>query len=268
MSKKVFISIKSLCLKKAVFIFTVILLSGISCNAFAHFGVLIPDDDIFEDASRKEIGLIAAFIHPFEQKAMDIGGLKEVGVVIGGNKMLLNASARKILFLNKNAFNLHYKIKRPGDHIFYMVPKPYWEGAEGKFIQHITKVIVNAYGLEDSWDKPVGLKAEIVPATRPYGLWTGNIFCAQVLFDGKPLKSSHVEVEYFNNGLKLKAPKEAYITQVIKTDTNGRFCYGIPKGGWWGFSALNEIEDAMVYNGQNVPLEVGAVIWIRARDIE
>ncbi len=43
---------------------------------------------------------------------------------------------------------------------------------------------------------PIGLKYEIVPLTKPFGLYTGNIFQGVVLKDGKP--QANVKVEKLN----------------------------------------------------------------------
>lgn len=63
---------------------------------------------------------------------------------------------------------------------------------------------MNALGLEEGWDSEIGLETEIVPLTRPYGLWTGNVFTGMV-----------------------KDP-----------------------------------------NGKNKPIEIGAVYWVRTRDMK
>ena len=95
-------------------------------------------------------------------------------------------------------------------------PKPYWEPAEDKFIVHYTKVIVPAYGDEDGWDKPAGVKTEIVPLTRPFANYAGNTFRGQLLVDGKPAAGADVEVEYFNRDGKYEAPNDYFVTQVVK----------------------------------------------------
>ena len=51
-----------------------------------------------------------------------------------------------------------YQIRRPGDYTFFLTPSPYWEPVEDKFIVHYTKVCVNALGLEQGWDQPLGLE--------------------------------------------------------------------------------------------------------------
>ncbi len=154
-----------------------------------------------------------------------------------------------------------------------MEPTPYWEPAEDCYIIHYTKVCVNALGLEEGWDEPVGLKTEIVPLTRPYGLWTGNVFTGVVLVDGKPVPDAEVEVEYLNEDAEnvslLKAPSDPYITQVVKADKNGVFTYAIPKEGWWGFAALNEDSRKIKSpDGQKKSIEIGAVYWVKTRAIK
>ena len=41
---------------------------------------------------------------------------------------------------------------------------------------------------------------EIIPLTRPFANYSGNIFQGRVLLDGKPVPGAEVEVEYYNRG--------------------------------------------------------------------
>jgi cobalt/nickel transport protein len=157
---------------------------------------------------------------------------------------------------------------QPGDHVFFVEPEPYWEPAEECFIIHYTKVIVNAFGLEEGWDSELGLKTEIVPLTRPYGLWTGNVFRGVVKVDGRPVPFAEVEVEYYNQDGKVKAPADPYITQVIKADEKGVFTYAMPRAGWWGFAALSTADYKLKHEGKEYPVEIGAVLWVRTRDMK
>ena len=52
-----------------------------------------------------------------------------------------------------------------------------------------------ALGDEEEWDQEVGLKAEIIPLTRPFGVSAGNVFRGLVKFNGKPLPGADVEVD-------------------------------------------------------------------------
>jgi cobalt/nickel transport protein len=246
---------------------TLIILISFSL-AWAHFGMVIPSDDIVSKDDKKEITLQVKFIHPFEGDYMNMDMPKAFGVKTGKEQADLLNTLKKKDIKGFTTWESVYRIKKPGDYIFFVEPAPYWEPAEESFIIHYTKVIVNALGLEEGWDTELGLKTEIVPLTRPYGLWSGNVFQGVVKVDGKPVPNAEVEVEYYNADGKLKAPAEPYITQVIKADKNGVFTYAMPKAGWWGFAALNTADYTMKHNGTDYPVEIGAVLWVKTRDMK
>ena len=237
-------------------------------TAFAHFGAIMLSDDIIGEKDPKKITLKVYFMHPFEQEWLNMEKPKAFGVILGDEKTDLLPTLINKKVKGKNAWEAQFTIKRPGDYIFYLEPEPYWEPAEGKFIVHYPKVVVQALGKEEGWDKEVGLPIEIIPLTRPYGLWVGNVFQGIVKVNGKPLPFADVEVEYFNEGGKVKAPKEPYTTQVIKTDANGVFTYAIPKAGWWGFAALTEASYKIKKDGKEYPVEIGGIIWVKAREMK
>jgi cobalt/nickel transport protein len=236
-----------------------------------HFQVLIPSNDIIEDPANSTIRISCVFCHPFEGEIMNMAYPSEFGIVIkGGDKtdLLTTLSENKVGGLS--TWQADYKIRQPGDYIFYVVPEPYWEPAEETFIVHYTKVVVNGFGLESGWDSEVGLKTEIIPMTRPYGLYAGNIFQGIVHVDGKPAPFTEVEVEYYNKDRIYSAPAAPFVTQVIKTDANGVFSYAMPVAGWWGFAALNNGEEKIVsaVDGRSYPVEIGALIWVRVVEMK
>lgn len=236
--------------------------------ANAHFGMLIPSDDMITKDDKKEITLDLMFIHPMEGHYMNMEKPVQFGVMVKGNKTDLLSTIVEKKVKGCSTWQTTYKIKRPGDHLFYVEPKPYWEPAEDCFIIHYTKVIVNALGMEEGWDKEVGLKTEIVPLTRPYGIWTGNVFQGVVKVKGKPVPDATVEIEYYNQDGKVKWPADPMVTQVVKADGNGVFTYAMPKSGWWGFAALSEDDEKIKHNGEEKPVEIGAVLWVRTYDME
>ena len=150
-----------------------------------------------------------------------------------------------------------------------MEPAPYWEPSEDLFIIHYTKVIIPAFASEDGWDLPTGLPTEIVPLLRPFGNYAGNSFVGQVLVNGKARGGAEVEVEYYNQGQKLKAPSDYHITQLIKADSNGVFSFSCPQPGWWGFAALSHT-DFKLKNTQSEEkdVELGAVLWVYMDDYQ
>lgn len=244
------------------FIFCLILLLGMTQAAQAHFGLIIPSRSVVEDKADATLNLTLAFLHPMEQNGMNMAKPLEFGVMTSAGKADLRDSLKEITVLDHKAWQSTYTPKRPGIYTFYTVPAPYWEPAEDKFIQHITKVVVPAFGDEEGWNKPLGLKTEIVPYTRPFGNYAGNIFTGQVLLDGKPVAGCDVEVEYYNKDKSHVAPNDYMNTQVVKTDANGMFSYAVPWAGWWGFAALNEAPEGIKKDGKDKKVEFGAVIWV------
>lgn len=244
-------------------------LLGIGACAFAHFQALMPSADIVTADGPRTVKLDILFTHPMEQgPVMAMDRPKQFGVLVDGTKTDLGATLKAKKVEGKTVYGASYRISRPGDHIFYLEPAPYWEPAEGKMIVHYTKVIVNAFGLEQGWDALVGLAVEIEPLVRPYGLWTGNAFRGIVKKDGRPVPFAEIEVEYWNESNKVKPPADAFVTQVIKADGNGVFSYVMPRAGWWGFAALVESDKKMKNpEGKKVPVELGGLMWVRCVDM-
>lgn len=253
------------------FIITVVFLIHNFSLLFGHFLMILSNTNIVEDQKLTIINLDLMFCHPFEQAMMDMAKPLRFGVMIGGEKiedLLPTLIEKKVNGFR--AWNTAYKLKQPGDYVFFVEPAPYWEPSEEKFIIHYTKTIVNGFGMEKGWDTEIGLEAEIIPLTRPYGLYAGNLFCGLVRINGRPAPFINVEVEYYNLGKNFTAPKEPYITQVIKTDAQGVFVYAMPRPGWWGFAALGEREEKMVNkkDGKSYPVEIGGVLWVYTEEMK
>lgn len=242
------------------------LASLLSTTLFAHFGVVIPSANIVENETQAKQIITYKFTHPFEQMMMNMQKPNEAGVFVAGKKISLLENLKELKQDQNSYWQAEYEIKEPGVYTFYADPKGYFEPSEEKFIRHITKSVVNAYGYGQDWQNPVGLKAEIVPLTRPYALYAGNLFSAKVLYKGKPAKNIVVEIEFMNDGKKLIAPSEDHITQEVMTNELGEFSFVMPRAGWWGFSALIDDDEKMSKDGKDYPVELGAVIWVKADD--
>lgn len=245
-----------------------IALLTIPLGAPAHFQELIPSTEIVDGKAERRLDLELTFTHPMAQgPAMPMGEPAAFGVLEPKARVDLKDRLEPVEVDGKAAYHCDYTVSGPGDYIFYVEPAPYWEPAEGVMIVHYTKTIVSAFGAETGWDRLLGLPVEIEPLTRPYGLWTGNLFSGVVRRDGKPVPFAEVEVEWRNDG-SVAPPAGAFITQVLKADANGVFSYAMPRAGWWGFAALLEADQPMENpQGKAVPLEQGALIWVRARDM-
>jgi cobalt/nickel transport protein len=236
--------------------------------AAAHFQELIPTPPFVTQNTGATVTLDMTFTHPMDHgPVMEMGAPKRFGVLVDGQTTSLMDRLEQTSVDGKAAYRASVPLKGPGDHIFFLEPAPYWEPAEGVMIVHYTKVVVDAFAADDGWDAMVGFPVEIQPLTRPYGLYTGNVFSGVVTRDGKPAPFATVEVEYRSNGA-IEAPDEIFVTQTLKADANGTFHYAMPRAGWWSFAALLEGPEPMANpQGEMVPVEQGALIWVNTQDM-
>ncbi len=252
--------------KSRLSLLTPLMALGLSGSAVAHFGMVIPSSDVVLDKASAKVQLALSFSHPMEGQGMELAKPVAFGVQNGDARIDLLASLKSANVMGHGAWTAEFRFQRPGVGIFFMVPRPYFEPAEDKFIEHLTKVIVPAFGEEAGWDVPLGLPAEIVPLTRPFGNYAGNLFSGQVLVAGKPAANVEVEVEHYNQRQAYAVPNPYLVTQVVKTDPNGVFHYAVPFAGWWGFAALTEAPGSLKHQGTDKPVERGAVLWARFVD--
>jgi cobalt/nickel transport protein len=254
-------------MKKCSMMFTVvvlILLTGLP--AWSHFGMLIPSDTMVMQEDSRTVTLTLSFSHPFEMEGMELAKPKAFTVVSGNQTDNLLGALEKSRVMAHTAWQTSFSVKRPGVYVFYMEPEPYWEPAEDSFIIHYTKTVITAFGDDEGWDAEIGLKTEIVPLSKPFGLYAGNVFQGIVKRDGKSVPFAEVEVEYYNKDANIKAPTAYMTTQTIKADQNGVFTYAAPVSGWWGFAALSQADFTLDHAGEKKDVELGAVIWVEFHD--
>jgi cobalt/nickel transport protein len=261
-----------------------VLLAGLTTGAFAHFQMLYTPDTALNKG--ETIELREVFTHPFaDEHTMDMGKqhdsqelkpVEEFYVINKGKKTDLKSTLKGITFTGQHnsgkAYASQYKAQRMGDHILILQPAPYYEANEDAYIQQITKSIINVAGTPTDWDSDLGLKAEIVPLTKPYAIWEGGSFTGVVKSKGKPVPYAEIEVEYLNRDIDMKnnktgksyveAPQDAFVTMGIKTDKDGEFTFTLPRAGFWGFAALGVGSDK-TYKGKE--LSQDAVIWVEAK---
>jgi len=236
---------------------------GTAGSARAHFGMVIPSDQMVMQGESKDVKVDLLFWHPFEGIGMDLAKPAKFAVVTNGKETDLSASLASTNTKGHETWAASYQVRRPGVYVFYMEPQPYWEPAEDCFIVHYTKAVVTAFGDDEGWDQELGLKTEIVPLSKPFGLYAGNVFQGIVKIDGKPVPYSEVEIEYYNKDGKYTAPTDYMVCQTIKADANGVFTYAAPQAGWWGFAALNTSDDKKKHGDEEKDIELGAVLWVK-----
>jgi len=237
-------------------------------SGYSHFGMMIPSDTMIMQEDNRTVTVQVSFSHPFEGIGMDMAKPRMCTVMANGKTIDLTNVLKKDRVMGRSAWSLDYKIARPGVYMFLVEPEPYWEAAEDAFIIHYTKAVVTAFGDDEGWDKEVGLKTEILPLSKPYGLYAGNLFQGIVKINGRPQPFAEVEVEYYNTDRQLRAPTDYMVTQTIKADANGVFSYAVPVAGWWGFAALSSADFKLEKDGEDKDVELGAVIWVKFHEMK
>ncbi|WP_029006936.1 DUF4198 domain-containing protein [Azospirillum halopraeferens] len=236
--------------------------------ADAHFLELIPSTEIVPVEGDRAVTLDLTFTHPMEGgPAMNLVPPVRFGVLSGDTHGDLRGALTARDADGKTAYTATHRFAAPGAYVFYVEPAPYWEEAEKVHIVHYTKTVVDVGGGED-WDALVGFPVEIRPLSRPYGLWTGNLFRGLALKDGQPLPFADVEIEWKNDG-SVTAPSDPFITQVVRTGPDGVFAYAMPRAGWWGFNVLAEADRPLPGpDGTPAAVEMGGTIWVKAVDMK
>ncbi|MDQ2083132.1 DUF4198 domain-containing protein [Xanthobacteraceae bacterium Astr-EGSB] len=244
--------------------------------AWAHFQLAYTPEVNIEKPGQVPMKFI--FWHPMENgHAMDMGAPESVQLFFKKEKIDLTSKLTPFTFKgaanSSKAFEVMLDVKRNGDYIVALTPKPYYEKSEDKYIQQITKSFLNKGGVPSGWNEPLGLPTEIVPLNKPTNVLAGSTFSGVVMSEGKPVAGAEIEIEYMSAPPDMKANKAGKTTVkpaeggalVAVTDTNGVFTFGIPKAGFWGFAALGA-GPTKKYEGKE--LSQDAVIWVRAFDLK
>ncbi|SMH26844.1 DUF4198 domain-containing protein [Mesorhizobium australicum] len=255
-------------MKKAGIVAFVLVTCVLGSAAHAHFQEILPSTDSFSPGDA-EISLNLVFTHPMDRgPTMDMKKPVRFGVVTNSGEVDLLGSLTEAPHDGKSAWKAAYTPGEPGAYVFFVEPQPYWEPVEDKSIIHYAKVVVDAFDSGSYWDRLVGLPVEIEPLTRPYGLWTGNVFSGIVRAKGAPVPFAEIEVEWVNDG-SVTPPGDAFVTQIVKADERGVFHYAMPRAGWWGFAALVEADYQLKDpSGADKPVELGGLIWVKAVDMK
>jgi cobalt/nickel transport protein len=265
---------------------TGLLLAGIAGTASAHFQLLYTPEAALNEATAVPLALV--FSHPFDNGFTMEMGKPEAFYVLSQRGDAEPKKTDLMQYLepiqwsgadSKGAAWLAHPPKSVtrslGDYTYVLKPAPYYEKPEDKYIQQITKTMVNIGGVPGAWDEPLGLPVEIVPLNKPYANWAGGVFRAVVLSGGKPVPHAEVEIEYLNHepeidkhrfspAGKVTAPQASFVNLSIRANAAGEISIGLPKAGWWGIAAL-DLDDDLKFQGKELSLD--AVLWVHAKDM-
>lgn len=259
-----------------------------SVPAWAHFQLIYTPQSALRTGQALTLDLV--FTHPFEAgHTMSMGKPQEFyvvsqrGAAAKPRKTDLQQYLKPITWTSLTNSGDAFEAALPrevlrslGDYVFVLVPAPYLEPAEDKYIQQYTKMVLNVGGLPGNWAEPVGLPVEILPLDKPYANWTGGVFRGVVMAAGKPVPNAELEIAYMNHKpdpaahrfaaqAEVTAPQDSFLNLGIRTNGSGEFTIGLPRAGWWGICALGVgVQDQF----QGKPLSQDAVLWLQVTDMK
>ena len=195
--------------------------------AGAHFQLLYTPEAALSESAALPLALV--FSHPFDNGyTMDMGEPEAFYVVSQLGEDFPPVTTDLMEYLepiewtganNGSAYlaNPPRRVTRSlGDYTFVLRPSPYYEAQEDKYIQQITKTVVNVGGVPGAWDQPLGLPVEIVPLDKPYANWVGGVFRAVVLADGEPVPHAEIEIEYLNHEPQIDQRRFDPLARVVR----------------------------------------------------
>jgi uncharacterized GH25 family protein len=233
-----------------------------------YFAILRAHPPLVSNPNRKVFDVSIAFGHPFAQMAVDMDMVQMFAAIKYPLQENGQTTRREFLdtlkpakYLRKTAWAGTIPLPDPGLYQLVLETRPYWEAQQGIFLQQFAQTLVPVQECERGWEIPVGLKLEILPLTRPFGLTAPALFTGRVLLDGKSLPNAPIRIEYLNED-KRTVPTSYHQTQRVRTDERGVFSFVCPHPGWWGLAAVTKGAPLKGPDGQPKNTELSGVLWL------
>jgi cobalt/nickel transport protein len=245
-------------------------------TAAAHYHVLLADPP--SARAGEAVTLTLRFGHPFEHQFVSAERPRRV--------VVLDPDGRTTDLLPKlelvstpagegepiQSYRLRYVPAVRGDYVFAVECDPVWLPGEEVYVHDTAKVLVHVQ-TQSAWDAAAGVRMELLPLTRPYGLRAGTAFQAQAFGpsgDGQngrgingltPLPLTLVEVERYNPAPPKDPPPDEYVTRTVKTDPNGVATATLHDPGWWTLTAVRDA-GTRDRGGRTYPVKQRATLWV------
>ncbi|NPB09552.1 MAG: DUF4198 domain-containing protein [Thermodesulfobacteria bacterium] len=167
------------------------------------------------------------------------------------------------------AWQARFIAQSPGDHYLVLTTDPTLVPGAGEVWREWVKVPLHVEQRK-GWERTLGLRVEIVPLTRPYGLVAGSVFKARVLFEGEPASGIRVQmVPYLGVYLRPEElpldenerPDVPLMYGDLLTDEGGCLTVSFPHPGWWLLSAIFPAGN-FTLGQQKFPFYLRASFWL------
>jgi cobalt/nickel transport protein len=231
--------------------------------AQAHFNMLLPE----RPSVKKDEGTTITYQwgHPFEHQLFDAPAPESLTVVRPDGKTAdLTSALEKIAVpagegKQVTAYRLPFTPQQRGDHVFILQTPPIWMEEDEEFLRDTVTVVLHVQA-QKGWDAATS-RFQLVPLTRPYGLWPGMVFQAQAAGTERPLARAPVEIERYNPAPPGELPADEHVTYAARTDPNGIVTCTLPDPGWWSITVTRDAA-MRERDGKKYPLRERATLWV------
>jgi uncharacterized GH25 family protein len=240
------------------------LLLGGSCEASAHYNMLLP-----EAASGKKgepVTLVYQWGHPFEHQLFDAPTPQSLLVFTPDGKKLdltrslemgseTTADKKKV-----GAYRLKFTPELRGDYVFLLQTPPIWMEEDQEFLHDTVKTVLHVQA-QQNWDLEQKEGFVLQPLTRPYGLQPGMVFQVQATLEGKAVARALVEVELYHAVPPKELPADEHMTRAVRTDPSGVATATLTEPGWWCLTAQRD-GGKRERDGKFYPVRQRSTFWV------
>lgn len=191
-------------------------------------------------------------------------GLASIYVIHNGKKRDLSTIVLPDFFTVRDGKAESYTIpvsrrqgfSHAGDYVIVVEHQQHWKKSLGYYKQKVAKAYINNGGLLTDWPNRVLVnKPEIIPLVRPFAIFPGTLFRAEVV-NGKGSKIPHARIliEFLNYktssaGVVSDTPIITQAERGIQTifaDSSGTFSFIPQVAGVWTFTLVDGDENLTI----------------------
>lgn len=228
----------------------------------------------------RELDLLMALMRPGDHSCLDMERPQLMSVVrfdaqspeergrLMGDRRDLLGDLEEIRYGGSRAWGVNVAIGKPGLYHFMIETRPRWSETRQWYEQDFVKTTVPVYGESRGWEQPCGLRLEIVPRTRPFGLAAPCLFSAQVRWQDAPLPGAKVRMyRIATEKTPQPLPTPWHASLEARADGDGNTAFVLNRSGWWCCVAETDGEPLKGPDGEPRPLRFGGVFWLYVDDM-
>ncbi len=248
--------------------------------ATAHYNILLPSTAFAKKGEK--VTFTHFWGHPYEHELGSVPAIRQLYVITPeGQRVDLTKQVETIKVAGAEgkevaAHRFTYTPEKRGDYTFVLFTAPAFLEDLKESVVDVVKVVLHVQ-TQKGWGAVSGEPAELVPVTRPYGLFPGMVFQARAMMPlnpdvakdkgtkSQPLPGAIVEIERYNAKPTKPNEDDELITFRTQTDALGMLTCTLPDPGWWAVTVTRPAGNYEV-NGKEYPIKQRMTIWVHVHD--